>query len=251
MSPRTAAERASGGALGLTLVTLALWGATASLAQSMHGMTGTMGLGVTAFIAVWTLMMAAMMLPSVAPVALSYQRVIKSTRGVRLTLFVGGYLAVWAGAGLVAFAIGLAVNSAIHTGTGSVFAATVFALAGLYQVSPLKERCLRHCRSPVSLLMRYSSYKGRLRDAAVGAHHGAYCLGCCWALFAVLVVVGTMSLPVMIVLGGVVLVEKRWTYGIAVSRVVALGCVVAAVLVVVEPSLVSGLMPTGPLQMEM
>lgn len=251
MSPRTAAERASVGALALTLVTLAVWGATASLTRSMYGMAGTMGLGVVSFVAVWTLMMAAMMLPSVAPVALSYQRVIRNARGVRLTLFVGGYLVVWAGAGVVAFGIGLAVNAAIHAGTGSVFAATVFALAGLYQISPLKDRCLRHCRSPVSLLMRYSSYKGRLRDAVVGAHHGAYCLGCCWALFAVLVVLGSMNLPVMIVIGAVVLLEKRWAHGVGLSRIVALGCVAAAVLLVVEPSLVSGFLPTEHQQMEM
>ena len=246
-----ATERASGALLGLAIVTLAAWGATASLASSMHGMSGTMGLGVAAFVAAWTLMMAAMMLPSVAPVALSYQRVIKTTRGIRLSLFVGGYLSVWSGAGIVAFAIGLIVDRAIRTGAGPLLAATVFVLAALYQLSPLKEQCLRHCRSPVSLLMRYSSYEARLRDAAVGAHHGAYCLGCCWALFAVLVVVGSMSLTVMVMLAGVVLLEKRWRHGVALSHVVALACLAAAVLVVMEPSLVPGLATSEPQPMEM
>lgn len=251
MPPETAAKRASLGAFGLALISLALWSATVPLTRSMQGMNGTMGLGAVAYVALWTLMMAAMMLPSVAPVALSYQRVIKEARRVRLTLFVGGYLAVWSGAGIVAFILGRAVEAAIHAGTGSVFAATVFAVAGLYQLSPLKDRCLRHCRSPVSLLMRYSSFKGRLRDASVGAHHGAYCLGCCWALFAVLVVMGSMSLPLMIGLGCVVLLEKRWAHGVGLSRVVAVGCVAAAVLLIIEPSWLSGLLPTEHRQMEM
>ncbi len=251
MTRRIAVGRTSGGTLGLALLTLAAWAATGWLAHTMHGMTGTMGLGVVAFIGAWTLMMAAMMLPSVAPVALLYERVIKTVRGVRLTLFIGGYLTVWAGAGAVAFGVALAAEAAVHAGRGSLVAATVFTLAALYQVSPLKERCLRHCRSPISLLMRYSSYEGRLRDAAVGAHHGAYCLGCCWALFAVLIVAGTMSLTVMIVLGSVILLEKRWAYGVALSRFVALVCVVAAVLVVMEPSLVAGLAPTETHRMEM
>ena len=241
----------SGGTPALALVTLIAWSATAATAQSMHGMTGTMGLGPSAFVGLWTLMMAAMMLPSVAPVALSYQRVIRSARRVRLALFIGGYLAVWGCAGAIAFAVGLGADAAVEGGSGPELAATVFGLAGLYQVSPLKERCLQHCRAPVSLLMRYSSYEGRLRDLAVGAHHGAYCLGCCWALFVVLVVVGTMSLPVMIVLGSLVLLEKRWAYGVALSRFVALGCVVAAVVVLTEPSLIPGLVPTEPHRMEM
>lgn len=251
MPSRFAEVRTSRGTLGLALVTLAAWAATGWLAHTMYGMTGTMGLGVLAFIGAWTLMMAAMMLPSLAPVALSYQRVIETSRAVRLTLFVGGYFAVWAGAGAVAFAVGLAVEAAVDAGKGPTLAAAVLVLAGVYQVSPLKETCLRHCRSPISLLMRYSSYEGRLRDATVGAHHGAYCLGCCWALFAVLVVVGTMSLPVMIVLVGVILLEKTWTLGVTLSRFVALTCVVAAAIVIIEPSLVPGLSPSGPQQMEM
>ena len=245
------AGRISGGAATLAFVALIAWGATALLTQSMHGMTGTMGLGILAFVALWTLMMAAMMLPSVAPVALSYQRVIQSERSLRLTLFVGGYLAVWGCAGVVAFAVGLVADAAVQRGAGPKLAAVMFALAALYQLSPLKERCLRHCRAPVSLLMRYSSYEGRLRDLAVGIHHGAYCLGCCWALFTVLVVVGTMSLPVMIVLGGVVLLEKQWAHGVGLSRFMALSCLAAAVTVLMEPSLIPGLVPLEAHRMEM
>ena len=233
------------------MVALIAWGATASLAQSMHGMTGTMGLAIPAFVALWMLMMAAMMLPSVAPVALSYQRVIQSARSVRLALFIGGYLTVWGCAGVVAFFVGMVADAAVQAGGGPKLAATVFAVAAAYQVSSLKERCLRHCRAPVSLLMRYSSYEGRLRDVAVGIHHGAYCLGCCWALFTVLVVVGTMNLPVMVVLGGLVLLEKQWAHGVALSRFVAIGCVAAAVTVLIEPSLIPGLVRMEAHRIEM
>jgi len=127
-------------------------------------------------------MMAAMMLPSVAPVASLYARSISGHRTARLTLFTSGYLVAWASAGILAFALGALIarlaEGDARLGTAAGVAA--YLGCGLYQLSPLKYRCLAHCRSPLSLFLKYSSYQGAVRDFRVGVHHGAYCLGCCW-----------------------------------------------------------------------
>ena len=94
----------------------------------------------------------------------------------------------------------------------------VFAAAGLYQLSPLKDRCLAHCRSPLGLLLHYGSYQGRSRDLRVGVHHGGYCLGCCWALMVILIAVGVMNMAAMVGLAALVLTEKVWRWGPLASR---------------------------------
>jgi len=88
-----------------------------------------------------------------------------------------------------------------------------FTAGGLYQLTPLKARCLRRCRTPVAQLLHYGNYHGRLRDLRVGVHHGAYCLGCCWALMVVLVAAGAMGLVWVLLIAGAVALEKlapRW-----------------------------------------
>ena len=205
-------------------------------------MSGTMGLTLPAFLVAWTVMMAAMMLPSVAPVASLYARSIASRRGVRLTLFTSGYLLVWAASGVAAFAIG-AVISGLAGGDARIgIAAGVIAYlaAGLYQLSPLKYRCLSHCRSPLSLFFHYSSYQGLLRDLRVGAHHGAYCLGCCWALMLVLLALGAMSVVPMLILAVVVLTEKLWSRGEAFAHAVGVACLILAVATIPFPGLAPG-----------
>jgi predicted metal-binding membrane protein len=157
-----------------------------------------------AFVGMWALMMAAMMLPSVAPVASMYQRPVRSYRALRLAGFTGGYLLAWAGAGIPAFLLTAFVAQLVndHPAWATAAAAAVFASCGVYQLTPLKSRCLKHCRSPLSLLLHCGAYRGRLRDVRAGAHHGAYCLGCCWSLMALFVVVGVMNLAAMVVLAG-------------------------------------------------
>jgi predicted metal-binding membrane protein len=176
----------------LLLVAAVAWLATVGRAATMQGMTGTMGLGLTGFVGMWALMMAAMMLPSVAPVASMYQRSLRSYRALRLAGFTSGYLLAWAGAGIPAFLVTALVARLVgeHPDRATAAAVAVFASCGVYQLTPLKSRCLRHCRSPLSLLLHYGAYRGRLRDVRAGAHHGAYCLGCCWSLMALFVVLG-------------------------------------------------------------
>jgi predicted metal-binding membrane protein len=115
-------------------------------------------------------------------------------------------------------------------------------VAGLYQFSPLKARCLRHCRSPLSFLLHFGNFSGRLRDVRVGAYHGGYCVGCCWSLMLILVAVGLMDWAWMIGLTAVVFVEKIWRSGQAFGYAVGAALVVAAVLLPWLPSVQSALL---------
>jgi predicted metal-binding membrane protein len=227
----------------LLLAAAVAWLVTVGRAGSMAGMTGTMGLGLAAFVGMWTLMMAAMMLPSVAPVASMYQRSVRSWRVLRLAGFTAGYLLAWAGAGIPAYLLTLQVAELVgdHPAWATAVAVVVFAACGLYQLTPLKSRCLKHCRSPLSLLLHYGSYRGRLRDVRAGAHHGAYCLGCCWSLMALFVVLGVMNLTAMVVLAAVVLVEKLWVHGELLARVVGVAALALAVAVIWLPALAPAL----------
>jgi predicted metal-binding membrane protein len=230
----------------LLLVAASAWFVTIYLSRDMSEMSGTMGLGALPFLGIWILMMSAMMLPAVAPVALTYDRLIRSDRVVRVPLFAGGYLSVWAAAGLPALILSRLIPEHMSQAMTTTVAAMAFVACGIYQWSPAKARCLKHCRSPMSLLLRYSSYRGRFRDAAAGAHHGAYCLGCCWALFALLFVFGVMNIAAMLVLAMIALLEKVWSRGESLSRAVGVACLGLAVAVVFMPSLAAGLSIADP-----
>src|SRR5215470_11418401 len=217
-------------AAALLLLAAVAWLITVGPAGTMRGMTGTMGLTLPAFVGMWTLMMAAMMLPSVTPVASMYQLSVRSHRALRLTGFTAGYLLAWAGFGIPAYLVTWLTARLVadNPGWATAVAVVVFGACGIYQLTPLKTRCLRHCRSPLSLLLHYGSYRGRLRDVRAGAHHGAYCLGCCWSLMALFVVLGVMNVAAMVLLAVVVLVEKLWVHGEVFSRAVGVAALVAA-----------------------
>jgi predicted metal-binding membrane protein len=231
----------------LLLAAAVAWLVTVGRAGSMRGMTGSMGLGLAAFVGMWVLMMAAMMLPSVAPVASMYQRSLRSWRALRLAGFTGGYLLAWAAAGIPAYLLTAAVARLVdgHPAWATAVAVVVFAACGVYQLTPLKSRCLKHCRSPLSLLLHYGSYQGALRDVRAGAHHGAYCLGCCWSLMALFVVLGVMNVAAMVVLAVVVLVEKLWVHGEVLARVVGVAALALAVTAIWVPALTPGLHGTS------
>jgi predicted metal-binding membrane protein len=113
--------------------------------------------------------------------------------------------------------------------------------AGIYQLTPLKDFCLRHCRSPVAFLLHVAGYKGRLRDLRVGVYHGLYCIGCCWGLMVVLIAVGVMNLAWMPVVAVTVLLEKSWSHGRALSRIVGVALIVFAFFALGNPALLPGL----------
>ena len=244
-SPRTI-WRLTPQAAALLIAAAIAWVALVAWSTQGGSMAGTMGLELPAFLVAWTVMMAAMMLPSVAPVASLYARSISGRRALRLTLFTGGYLGVWASTGIIAFALGALIGrlAAGDARLGTAAGVIAYLGCGLYQLSPLKYRCLAHCRSPLSLFLKYSSYQGSLRDFRVGAHHGAYCLGCCWALMIVLLALGAMSVVPLLILATVVLTEKLWTRGEAFSRLVGAASLGLAVATIWIPELAPGFMPS-------
>ena len=235
----------------LLILAAGAWAATLAVARGMAGMAGTMGLGLALFVPVWTLMMAAMMLPSVAPTASLYARTFRENRTVRTAGLVAGYLAVWAVAGIPAYGLAWLAGwlTGKHPSAAHIMAVAVFAVCGIYQLSSLKDRCLAHCRSPLGLLLHYGSYRGRSRDLRVGVHHGAFCLGCCWALMVILIAVGVMNVVAMIGLAALVLVEKAWRRGPAAGRVAGAAVLALAVATIWLPWLAPGLHAAPPMMM--
>jgi predicted metal-binding membrane protein len=209
---------------------------------------GTMGRGLPSFLGVWTTMMAAMMLPAVAPVGALYARSLEArsrgvTRVLRTGALVAGYLAAWATFGLAAFAFARGAGELASRAPDIApwVAAVLLGGAGLYQLTPLKDRCLSHCRSPLGFLLHFGGYTGRLRDFRAGIYHGGYCVGCCWGLMIALLVLGMMSIAWMAALAGVVLVEKTWRHGKAASVVFGVALVALACFVPAHPGLAPGL----------
>jgi predicted metal-binding membrane protein len=221
------------------------WAGVIAYARDMGNGAGTMGISLTVFEAMWALMMTAMMAPAVTPVASLYARTVTSDRAARLSLFIAGYLLVWALAGIPTYAVlRLVDHVAAHGGTTMRdIAIGVLVAAGGYQLSPFKVRCLRHCRSPLAQLLRYGNVKGRVRDLKIGLHHAGYCLGCCWALMALFIAFGVMSLWAMLGLAAVVLSEKVLRRGEAIGRIAGAFFLVLAVLVFASPSVASALVP--------
>ncbi len=234
---------AAGEAAFLLILAAGAWAVTVALARGMAGMAGTMGLGLAAFVPVWTLMMAAMMLPPVSPVASLYARTIQGRRAIRTAGLVVGYLGVWSAAGVPAYGLAWLAGwlTGKHPSAAHVMAVAVFAVCGIYQLSPLKDRCLTHCRSPLGLLLHYGSYRGRTRDLRVGAHHGGYCLGCCWGLMVILIAVGVMNVAAMVGLAALVLIEKTWRWGPAAGRLAGVAALALAVATIWLPWLAPGL----------
>jgi predicted metal-binding membrane protein len=252
LGPAFAAARAR---LGLVALLFALagvgWWWTADQMRGMDNGPWT-GLGTAGwFLAVWVVMMAAMMFPSVAPTVALYSTVTKKRNPVAPLVFVTGYLLTWTAAGLLAFAVSelgrrLVGDALSWDRAGRWVAGGVLVVAAVYELTPLKTMCLRHCRSPLGFLL--GSWRDGLPGALkMGAKHGAWCVGCCWALMASLFALGVMSIAWMAFVAALIALEKTlpWrrlaTYGTA-AILFALG-----MLLVVAPEAVPGLtIPDGP-----
>lgn len=182
------------------------------------------------FLVMWTVMMIAMMLPSVMPAVLLHRRLIQGRveKGHRAAgshvLLLAGYFSVWVMFGAVAYAIGMGIAAAaMRSFRVSVLvpAATGMALAaaGVYQLTPWKQLCLRHCRSPLDFFARHE-IRGAADSWRFGIHHGAYCAACCWGLMVVQLVLGVMSVPLMALVALVILLEKQWRHGEVLAKAV-------------------------------
>jgi predicted metal-binding membrane protein len=226
----------------LLVVAAIAWLATFALSRDMGVMPGTMGLGVVAFVGAWTLMMAAMMLTSIAPLATLYSRAMRDHRARRTSSLALGYLLVWAAAGVAAFAAAVIADRLASNAPGWAQAVAVgtCVLCGIYQLTPLKEQCLRHCRSPLGHLLQYTSLRGPLVDARVGVNHGAWCLACCWSLMLLLVTFGVMNVFAMVVLAAVIVVEKVFAPGRWFSIAIGVAAFGLGLVIWADPSFAPG-----------
>jgi predicted metal-binding membrane protein len=202
--------------------------------MGMGGGVAMMGAGL--FLVTWLVMMVAMMFPSVAPMTLAFASVSRSRgEGVLPTgAFIAGYLAVWTAAGLVPLSILQGMNALWMSSppwwlvrAGGL----VIIVAGVYQFTPLKDACLRACRSPLGFVMTHD-FGGGMRSASrAGVAHGVYCLGCCWALMAVLAVLGLMNIAWMAAIAAVFFVEKNVRFGDLLPKAVGVACVAGGLAV--------------------
>ena len=201
------------GLIALLLVLAALgWWWTARQMQGMDGGAWT-DLGTFAwFVGVWVVMMAAMMFPSVAPTVALYSKLTRSRSLTAPLVFTSGYLLVWSAVGVLAFALAVAggrlAGDVLAWDRGGRWVAGVTLLiAAVYELTPLKDVCLGKCRTPLGFLL--GSWRDGLSGSLkMGARHGAWCVGCCWALMASLFALGVMSIVWMAVVAGLIAFEK-------------------------------------------
>ncbi|MEX2557960.1 MAG: DUF2182 domain-containing protein [Actinomycetota bacterium] len=228
------------------------WWSTVRQASSMSDMVSGLGqvgarapndMTVPVFLGMWVAMMVAMMFPTIAPFVLAHRMVVKKRGGGEFptVAFVGGYLAVWSLIGVVPLIAFLAFRDVSAEAADSrwlpTLAGAILIVAGGYQFTRWKAVCLKHCRTPLSFLMTHDFGGGASSAFKAGLNHGAYCLGCCWALMAVLVVVGLMNLVWMAAIAIVFLLEKNWKHGVVLTKIVGAGLIGLGLAAIVSPGI--------------
>jgi predicted metal-binding membrane protein len=243
--------------LGLVAVLLGLavvaWLVTDERMAGMDAGPGTDPGALGFYVGVWVVMMAAMMFPSVAPMVITYSRVQQNRRErgradsgpAAVALFVGGYLGSWTAFGIAAYAVleigrALAIDALAWDEAGPYVAGAVIVAAAVYQLTPAKDVCLRKCRTPLDFVAGYwkPGHAGALR---MGVEHGAWCVGCCWALMAALFALGVMSLGWMAFVAALIAVEKLLPWKAVANRSVAVTLAVLGIAVALVPGDVPGL----------
>lgn len=238
----------------LVLLSVVAWIATVHQAGDMEMASSTMSMtmgksfslyNALLYIALWGVMMVAMMFPSVVPMASLFATVTRKKQDgaspfAPMWLFVAGYGVLWTLTGGVAYAGDIAIQSLPHTFPGlrtygTVIGGGTLVVAGLYQLTPLKYICLSKCRSPFGFLLT-NWREGRWGAFRMGVQHGFFCLGCCWSLMTVLFVVGTMNLVWMGVLTLIIFLEKILPNGVAFGKGTGLGLIGLGILLAVSPS---------------
>lgn len=240
LAPAYAAARARLGLVAALFAVAAsgwVWAAREMPAMDAGPWTslGTLGW----FLTIWVVMMAAMMLPSVAPTIALYAKVTMTGSPLSPWLFTAGYLLTWAGAGLVAYAVGALATAAFGEALswdhwGRTIAAATLVVAALYEMTPLKNVCLAKCRSPLGTLLG-SWREGGTGALRMGMRNGAWCVGCCWALMASLFALGVMSMTWMAFVAALIALEKTfpWRRGLTYATTAIL--LVLGILLVAAP----------------
>ncbi len=206
----------------------------------MRGPDLTMGRSAALFLGMWVAMMVAMMFPAAAPMVVTYARLPRDRRGSS-ALFTASYITLWFAFGAIVYLISAGVETLVgrsewvgmNWGRGG---GVLLMLAGLYQLTPLKDVCLRHCRTPVAFVMEHWQ-DGNAGAVRMGLRHAVYCFGCCWLLFLVLIPIGVMNVAAMVAVAFVVFAEKVMPWGRSFARVAALGLVAYGALVIARPML--------------
>jgi predicted metal-binding membrane protein len=250
--PLSGSVRAAVGA-SLLVLAAAAWIVTDDRMEGMDAGPGTDLGGLGWFAGVWVTMMAAMMLPSIAPMVLTHARFENGRRERGRTgataAFVAGYLVAWAAAGLLGYAVFESARS-LDLGVldwdrgGPYVAGGVILCAAAYQLTALKDACLRKCRRPVPFLLERWR-PGRAGGLRMGVEHGAYCVGCCWALMAALFALGVMSLVWMAFIALLIAAERLLPWRPLPSRAIAVVLVALAIGVAFAPEGVPGLTIPG------
>lgn len=243
--------------IGTLLVLAAVaWAVTGERMSGMDAGPATDPGALGFWLSTWAVMMAAMMFPSIAPMVVMFAAVQRGKRrrgeaapsGTTI-LFVGGYLAIWTAMGLVAYAViqagqALDLDALRWDQAGPYVAGGVIALAAVYQLTPLKDVCLRHCRSPFAFLMDHGR-PGRFGALRTGISHGAFCVGCCWALMASLIALGVMSIGWMVFIAALIATEKLLPWKAVANRGIAVLLLVLGLGVAFVPEDVPGLTVPG------
>jgi predicted metal-binding membrane protein len=234
-------------ALGLLAISALAWASLAWIAFDMSHPVARLTMPATAqwsaanLLAIWCMwavMMAAMMLPSALPMALAFGELsARAGEQARARSFVGAYLLVWCGFSIAATALQWVLQAVgwidpMIVSTSALLTAALLVIAGAYQFSPLKRLCLAHCRTPMGFLL--GEWRPGVRGGFVmGLRHGLFCLGCCWALMALLFVGGVMNLAWIAALSIAVAIEKMVPHGERLAAVLGLVLIAAGVVRVV------------------
>ena len=205
---------------------------------------GNIVLPASLYIGGWLVMLVAMMLPTSLPLLDIYRRLTRNRpdKNLLLGLVILGYLGAWVGFGVITHIADLVlreivIKSVWLTVNGWAVGASVVALAGAFQFSEMKYRCLDKCRLPLSFVMQY--WRGRAERTGalrLGLHHGIYCVGCCWALMLLMFIVGTGNVGWMLLLGAAMAIEKNLPWGRRLSPVLGVGLLAWAGSIVVFES---------------
>jgi predicted metal-binding membrane protein len=235
-----------GSLIGIAVVAwLALWawhGSSAGhyLGHGHAGDGGPVAFESALFTAGWTLMIVAMMLPSSVPLVVTFGMLVGRRRrpSLLVALLLVGYLLVWGAFGLGAWLADRVVHAAVHAlpwlaAHPQAIIATTLLAAGLWQFSPLRDRCLDECRSPLGFVLnRWRGTAERREALAMGIAHGAFCVGCCWSLMLVMFGVGLGNFGAMLALGSLTAIEKNFAWGRRLTRPLGVALVLAAVVAV-------------------
>jgi predicted metal-binding membrane protein len=251
VAPALAAARTQ---LGLVAVLFAIagvgWWWTVDRMRGMDDGPWT-GLGTLGwFLGVWVVMMAAMMFPSVAPTVALYSRMTRTRSALSPLCFTAGYLVIWAGAGALAFAIAfaggrIAGDVLAWDRAGRWLAGATLVFAAVYELTPFKDVCLGKCRSPLGFLLG-TWRDGRTGALQMGAKHGAWCVGCCWALMASLFALGVMSIAWMAIVAALIAAEKLLPWRRVATYTTAAILIALGVLLLATPDAIPALTIPGP-----